>query len=86
MSALVVVAAITGTFFIVGLFVGAIIVIALPVVRATRASRADRHEPDGGTVRPEYDRWMPDIGARRDGAAPDDRPRWPGDADNGYGG
>jgi hypothetical protein len=86
MSAALVVAAIMGTFFIAGLVVGAIIVIALPTLRGNRVSRTRRHEPDGGTGEQEDEGRMSDSSVGRDEAAPDDRPRWPGDAGDGYGG
>jgi hypothetical protein len=84
MGAALVVAGVIGAFFIVGLIVGAIIAIALPILRGTRG-RNKRRESAGRAGQPEGDGQMPDARVGRDETAPDDRPRWPGDADNGYG-
>lgn len=70
------VAIITGIFFVVGLMVGGIVVIALPVLR----SRPSGRKPDGNPPHLEGGR---DAGA---GLAPDDFPRWPGNGDNGHSG
>jgi hypothetical protein len=86
MTATLVVVVIVGIFFIVGLIVGAIIVIALPILRGTRVSRIARHEPGRGRREQENDDRMSDARVGQDEARPDERPRWPGDADNGYGG
>jgi hypothetical protein len=86
MTATLVVVVTIGIFFIAGLIVGAIIVIALPVLRGIRVSRTTRHEPINGTRERENDDRMSDARAGRGGAARDDRPRWPGDADSGYDG
>ena len=69
MDAAVVVAIIVGVFFVVGLVVGGIVVIALPMLKGRRGRRFD---PGDHTAQPEYDH-----------AAPDDRPRWRGDGENG---
>ena len=71
------VAVVIGIFFVVGLFVGAVVVIALPALRhqwVRRARRRDlNRQPGSADVRPR------DTGAARwEGAAADDRPRWPG--------
>jgi hypothetical protein len=72
MNAIVVVAIIVGVFFVVGLAVGGIVVMALPMLRAWRARRNRRLDPGDHTAEPEYDH-----------AFPDDGPRWPGDGDSG---
>jgi len=61
-----VVAVVIGIFFVAGLFVGAVVVIALPALRARGFRRPGRRGRVDGLVQP-----------------PDDRPRWPGDADGG---
>jgi hypothetical protein len=81
MSAAVVVAVIIGVFFVIGLLVGGIMVIALPLLRDRRFGRSKPREPGS---QPEYD-VTPDAGGPDD-AAPDDRPRWPGHGDNGHSG
>jgi hypothetical protein len=78
MGAVLVVAAIIGIFFAVGLIVGGITVIALPVLRERRSQRRDRREPGDNVVQAEYGPTVPD-GTGPDEAAPDDRPGWPGD-------
>ena len=72
MNAALVVAVIIGVFFVVGLAIGGVTVIALPMLRGRRSRRPAQREPDGDPV--EYDQ------------APPDDPRWPGDGDNGYSG
>jgi hypothetical protein len=80
-----VVALVIGIFFVVGIFVGAVAVLALPALRhhwfrrPRRRDRADRPGPWAN------DRAGQDA-ARREDPAADDRPRWPGDADGGYSG
>jgi hypothetical protein len=81
MSAAVVVAVIIGVFFVIGLLVGGIMVIALPLLRDRRFGRSNRREPGS---QPEYD-VTPDAGGPDD-ATPGDSPRWPGHGDNGYSG
>jgi len=76
MAALLVVATIIGVFFVVGLVVGGIVVIALPVLRSRRSGRW----PDGN---PPHHGDGQDAG-REEGLPPDDRPRWPTGADNDY--
>jgi|HubBroStandDraft_1064217.scaffolds.fasta_scaffold161753_2 hypothetical protein len=74
-----VVAVVIGIFFVAGLFVGGIAVIALPALRPKgfgRPRRRDRAGRPGGPV----DRVSQDA-ARWEDEAADDRPRWPGDAD-----
>jgi hypothetical protein len=61
MGAAVVVAIIVGIFFAVGLIVGGIAVIALPVLRDRRAARRAQHRP-GEAGPPEYDHAPPDAG------------------------
>jgi hypothetical protein len=72
MDAALVVAAIVGVFFLVGLVVGGIVVIALPLFRGRRSGRDKRREPGDRPDRREFER-----GGR------DDRPRWPGDDGDG---
>ena len=69
MGAFLVVSAIIGVFFVVGLVVGGVAVIALAVFRDRRPTRAG----SGDTIH-----------AERHHAAPDDRPRWPGDPGASY--
>ena len=71
MDAALVVAAIVGVFFLVGLVVGGIVVIALPLFRGRRPGRDKRREPGGRPDRREWERRDPDV-----------RPRWPGDDDD----
>lgn len=78
MGAVLVVAAVIGIFFAVGLIVGGIAVIALPVLRERRSQRSDRRKPRDNAVQTEYDPVVPD-GTGPDEAAPDDRSGWPGD-------
>jgi len=80
-----IVAAVIGIFFVVGLFVGAVVVIALPALRPRGFGRPRRRDRAGSSVRPGYDRVFQDS-TRWEDAAADDRPRWPGDADGGYSG
>ena len=62
----VLVAVIIGVFFVVGLAVGGIIVIALPLLKGRRSRRGTRREPGDRPVQPEFEP-----------VDPDDRPRWP---------
>jgi hypothetical protein len=86
MHAFLVVAAVTGTFFTVGLLVGALVVIALPALRVRRSGRSQRRRPDGGrarqTIQPNDGDGAPAGHAGREYAEHGDRPRWPGDAGN----
>jgi hypothetical protein len=72
---------IVGVFFIIGITVGIIAVVAFSVLRTARGSRLDQPleyepgRPDQQATDPEWD-----------GLVPDDRPRWPGDADDGFAG
>ena len=75
MDAVLVVAAIVGVFFVVGLVVGGIVVIALPVLRGRRPGQSKQREADDGPVRPEFEY-----------LDPDDRSRWPGDGEDRYSG
>ena len=79
MGAALVVAAIIGIFFAVGLIVGGIGVIALPKLRDRRSGRLERPGPGDDTIEPEYDHVAPDA-TGPDEAGPDDRPGWPGEA------
>ena len=85
MSAAVVVAVIIGVFFVIGLLVGGIMVIALPLLKDRRSKPSMRRELGEAPVQPEYDHMTTDAGGPDD-AAPDDRPRWPGNGDDGYSG
>jgi hypothetical protein len=80
-----VVAVVIGIFFVVGLFVGAIVVIALPALRSRGLRRPGRRDRVGSSVQSPHDRVSRDSASWED-EAPDDRPRWPGDADGGYSG
>jgi hypothetical protein len=75
-GAALVVAAVIGIFFAVGLIVGGIGVIALPKLRDRRPGR---REPAVDTIEPEYDHVAPDAAGPAE-AGPDDRPGWPGEA------
>jgi hypothetical protein len=68
-SAALVVAAITGIFFVIGLVVGGIVVTALPVLRDRRRTRTGS---GNDTMPAEYHH------------VADDRPRWPRDPDTNY--
>jgi hypothetical protein len=72
MDAALVVATIVGVFFVVGLVVGGIVVIALPLFRGRRSRRDKRREPGDRPDRRKFER-----------GDPDDRPRWPRDDDDG---
>ena len=76
------VAVVIGIFFVAGLFVGAVVVIALPALRHKGPRRRDRAGSPGQSP---YDRVSQDA-ERSEDAPYDDRPRWPGDADGGYSG
>jgi hypothetical protein len=76
---------IIGVFFLVGLAVGGIMVIALPVLRERRSRRNERREPGDRPVQPEHDHVAPDA-TGRDDAAPDDHHRRPGGAGKGHSG
>jgi hypothetical protein len=73
------VVAIVSAFFIIGIVVGIIAVVAMSVLRA------ERHGDQGGHAEPVDDRYEP-PGSYRDG--PDSGPhgRWPGDNDNEFSG
>ncbi len=83
MDAALVVAAIIGVFFTIGLLVGALVVNALPALRDRRSGRNGRRGPEGGSVQQNYDDGGPGAHPGWQRAEPDDRPRWPGDADGG---
>jgi len=78
-----VVAVVIGIFFVVGLFVGAVVVIALPALRQRSFRRARQRRRADGPVESSSHRVNPGA-ARWEDAAADDRPRWPGDADGPY--
>jgi len=85
MGAVLVVAIVIGVFFAIGLLVGGIMVIALPLLRDRRPGRSKPREPGQDPVQPEYDHVTPDATGRDDGV-PQDRPRWPGDGMGGHSG
>ena len=93
MGAVLVVAIVIGVFFAIGLLVGGIMVIALPLLRDRRPGRSKRlrnresepRVPGEDPVQPEYDHVTPDATGREDGM-PEDRPRWPGDGESGHSG
>ncbi len=72
MDAAVVVAIIVGIFFVVGLVVGGVVVIALPVLKDRRSRRDQKLEPGDHATQSEYDKLVPD-----------ERPRWPSDGEVG---
>jgi hypothetical protein len=80
-----IVAVVIGIFFVAGLFVGGVMVIALPALRPKGFRRPRRRDRAGRPVPPGYDRVFQDMARWDDGKA-DDRPRWPGDADGGSSG
>ena len=77
-------AIVMGIFFVTGLAVGALVVIALPALRDPRSRRDKRNDQGGPPSQRGYDRGEPDARPDRDGPGPDDGPRWPGDAGHGY--
>ena len=69
--------AVAAIIFVAGLAVGGILLIVLPILTGRPPGR---RPPGGGNSEPgPGDPGWP-------GAAPDDRPRWPGDADNRHSG
>ncbi len=75
------VVAIVSAFFVIGIVVGIIAVVAMSALRADR--RGDPGDsPDYGPPGPGEQPPVP----RADGVGLDDRPRWPGGADNEVGG
>lgn len=69
---------IVGLFFIIGIMVGAIAVVAMAAFRSDRSGRLvnqPESEPDGNGRQPGPD--LEDVELH-------DRPRWPGDVDHGY--
>jgi hypothetical protein len=80
------VAVVIGIFFVVGLFVGAVTVIALPALKDRRPGRGPRRRDHGdGPDRSPHDRVNTEA-TRWEDAEDQDRPRWPGDSDSGYSG
>ena len=77
MGAVVTMAVIIGVFFVVGLVVGGIGVIALPRFRNRGSRRSWPRKPVEGPAEPEDESVTPED------AVPHDRPRWPGNRDNG---
>jgi len=70
---------IVGLFFIIGITVGVIAVVAMAAVRSDRSGRLSgppESGPDGPGRQP--------PGPGLEDLELDDRPRWPGDADYGY--
>ena len=76
MGAGLVVVIIIGVFFVIGLLVGGVMVLALPLLRDRRSRWSKPGEPGEDPVRPDYDHVTPDA-AGRDDAPPEDHPRWP---------
>ena len=84
MGAVVTVAVIIGVFFVVGLVVGGIGVIALPRFRNRGSRRSWPRKPVEGPAEPEDESVTPeDESVTPEDAVPHDRPRWPGNRDNG---
>jgi len=77
------VVAIVSAFFIIGITVGIIAVVAVSVLRADRRrDQGDYADPyDDDPYRPGEPPSGP-AGSGRHDTAPDGHPRWPGDADN----
>ena len=77
MGAVVAVAVIIGVFFVIGLVVGGIVVIALPRFRDRRSRRSWPRKPDDQSMaEPEDESVTPDD------VVADGHPRWPGNGDN----
>jgi len=74
------VVAIVSAFFVIGILVGIIIVVAMSVLRAER--RGAPGDPLG--FEPRKPGWPP--GLPRDDTGPDGHPRWPGDSGNDFSG
>jgi hypothetical protein len=73
------VVAILSAFFVIGIVVGIIAVIALSVLRAEgRGSQGDQAEPFDDSDQPPGSGW--------DDPDPDPQRRWPGDDDNDFSG
>ena len=77
MNAALVVAAIIGIFFVVGVVVGAIMVIALPVLRAARLRRPQPDDPGEGFTPRGHGPGNPDVRADQDDAAQGDHRQLP---------
>jgi len=73
------VVAIVSAFFIIGITVGIVAVIAMSVLRAGRPGRQGHRMEYGPRGRGEQ---LPDPGW--DDAGPDGHPRWPGDVDSDF--
>jgi hypothetical protein len=72
--------AIVSAFFVIGILVGIVAVIAAAVLRADR--RGDQDDPaDPVNYEPRGSGELPPR-PPRDGIGSDDHPSWPGDADN----
>jgi hypothetical protein len=74
------VVAIVSAFFVIGILVGIIVVVAMSVLRAESLSAPS----DPGDLL-DYERREP-PGLPWDDSGPDGHPRWPGDAGNDFGG
>jgi hypothetical protein len=72
------VVAIVSVFFIIGITVGIVVVIALSVVRPRRRGRPGRRLEYWPPDQPPDPGWYED--------APDEHPRWPGNADGDFSG
>jgi MFS superfamily sulfate permease-like transporter len=71
---------IVSAFFVIGILVGIVTVIAAAVLRADRRRRGDNGvDPED---RPDYEPGEPDD--PWDDTTPDDHSRWPGDADTDF--
>jgi NADH:ubiquinone oxidoreductase subunit 3 (subunit A) len=71
------VVAIVSAFFIIGIAVGIIVVVALSVLRTDRrGDQGDHADP--------YGPGEPTSGSGRDDTRPDGHSRWPGDADTDF--
>ena len=69
---------IVSAFFVIGIVVGIIAVVAMSVLRADRRGDQLDYEPRGRDGQPPGPRW--------DDAGPDDHPRWPRGTDNDFSG
>lgn len=76
------VAAILGTFFVIGVAVGTVIVVAMSALRADRQGRLEDPQAEGlgGPGEP-----PPDPGWEDPVETADDQPAWPGGSSNAFG-
>lgn len=78
------VVAIVSAFFIIGIAVGIVAVVAMSVLRAER--RGDQGDQANPFDDDPYGPGEPPSGSGRDDTRPGGHPRWPGDADTDFSG